>query len=200
MSKTFVIITKLEKKFLLYFYTFIGRIHLMLLGIKCKKVWINGNLCLDSINKTSLSIGRNVIINSRLGANKIGYNCPTIFQCRGGKVSIGDNVGISNSSFISWGADIIIEDNVLIGAGCKFYTSDFHSISYEDRVLNNDKNIRNGEIFIKEGAFIGAGSTILKNVTIGKHSIIGACSVVTKSVPDGEIWAGNPAIFIRKLK
>ena len=52
---------------------------------------------------------------------------------------------------------------------------------------------------IKDHAFIGAHSLILKGVTIGKYSVVGAGSVVTKSIPDGEIWAGNPAHFIRKL-
>ena len=47
--------------------------------------------------------------------------------------------------------------------------------------------------------FIGANSIILKGVTIGERSIIGAGSVVTKNIPDDEIWAGNPAKFIRKI-
>ena len=51
---------------------------------------------------------------------------------------------------------------------------------------------------IKDDVFIGAYSFVLKGVTIGNNSIIGACSVVTKNVPDNEIWAGNPAKFIRK--
>lgn len=55
-------------------------------------------------------------------------------------------------------------------------------------------------VTIKENAFIGAHSTILKGVTIGKNSIIGACSVVTKNVPDNEIWAGNPAKFVKKIE
>ena len=67
------------------------------------------------------------------------------------------------------------------------------------RISQNDTDIKSAPVLIKEGAFIGAHSIILKGVTIGKHSIIGAGSVVTKSIPDGEIWAGNPARFIRKI-
>lgn len=46
---------------------------------------------------------------------------------------------------------------------------------------------------------IGACSIVLKGVTIGKNSVVGAGSVVTKSIPDNEVWAGNPAKFIRKV-
>lgn len=55
-----------------------------------------------------------------------------------------------------------------------------------------------GEVRIKEGAFIGISTIILKPVTIGKNAIIGAGSVVTKDIPDNEVWAGNPAKFIKK--
>ena len=55
------------------------------------------------------------------------------------------------------------------------------------------------QIRIARGAFIGAHTIILKGVHIGAQSIIGAGAVVTKSVPEGEIWAGNPARFIRKI-
>lgn len=64
-----------------------------------------------------------------------------------------------------------------------------------------DKEIPSSRpIHIKYGAFIGAGSIILKGVTIGEYSIIGAGSVVCKDVPSGEVWGGNPAHFIRKLR
>ena len=55
-------------------------------------------------------------------------------------------------------------------------------------------------MIIEDNVFIGAHSTILKGVTIGQNSIIGACSVVTKNIPPNEIWAGNPAKFIKKLE
>jgi acetyltransferase-like isoleucine patch superfamily enzyme len=54
-------------------------------------------------------------------------------------------------------------------------------------------------VIIEDNVFIGAHSTILKGVTIGVNSVIGACSVVTKDIPANQIWAGNPARFIRAL-
>jgi acetyltransferase-like isoleucine patch superfamily enzyme len=54
-------------------------------------------------------------------------------------------------------------------------------------------------VTIKSGAFIGLNSIILDGITIGENSIIGAGSVVTKDVLDGEIWAGNPAKKLRSI-
>jgi len=61
------------------------------------------------------------------------------------------------------------------------------------------KNRVKKPVVVKDNAFIGARSIILKGVTIGNNSIVGAGSVVTKSIPDNEIWAGNPARFIRSI-
>ena len=57
---------------------------------------------------------------------------------------------------------------------------------------------REGHVYIGDGSFIGINAIISKDVRIGKNCVIGAGSVVTKDIPDGEIWAGNPARFIRK--
>jgi acetyltransferase-like isoleucine patch superfamily enzyme len=54
-------------------------------------------------------------------------------------------------------------------------------------------------IHICEGAWVGAGATVLPGVTIGKYAIVGAASVVTKDVPDYAVVAGNPARIIRYL-
>lgn len=61
-------------------------------------------------------------------------------------------------------------------------------------------HIKTKPVIIEEGAFIGGGTIILKGVVIGRHSVVGAGSVVTRSIPPGEIWAGNPARFVRKLE
>jgi acetyltransferase-like isoleucine patch superfamily enzyme len=55
------------------------------------------------------------------------------------------------------------------------------------------------QTLVKKGASIGANATILGGLTIGENALIGAGSVVTKDVPDNELWVGNPARFIRKI-
>lgn len=94
---------------------------------------------------------------------------------------------------------MIIEDNVFIGGSCKIYDNDFHPISMEKRISFFD-DIPNKPVLIKRGAFIGAHSIVLKGVIVGEGAVVGAGSVVTGNIPDGEIWAGNPARFIKKLR
>ena len=150
--------------------------------------------------KNSITIGDCFTANSDLTSNPIGYPDPlTFWTLYGGKIIIGNNVGISNSTLVAYSSNIEIGDNVLIGGGVKIYTSDFHSISYNNRIKNTETGIRNKDVSIKNGAFIGSGSIILKGVTIGERAVIGAGSVVTKDVPADEIWAGNPARFIKKI-
>ncbi|MCM1295730.1 MAG: hypothetical protein NC311_09330 [Muribaculaceae bacterium] len=55
----------------------------------------------------------------------------------------------------------------------------------------------NGHVCIKQGAFLGANTIITKPITIGENAVVGAGSVVTKDFPDNQIWAGNPARFIK---
>lgn len=158
---------------------------------------INGRIYCVSNSKQGIIIGNSVAINSCLKSNPIGGNERTILFAKGdGKITIGDNCGISNSAIFAT-KSITICDNVLIGGNVKIYDTDFHCVDYNRRIT--DKGSKSAEVVIKEGAFIGAHSIILKGVTIGEHSVIGAGSVVTKDIPDDEVWAGNPATFVRKL-
>ena len=68
-----------------------------------------------------------------------------------------------------------------------------------DIVLHNNKVTKEGTVLIEENAWIGAGSIILPNSTLGKRSILGAGSTLTKKTKDNEIWYGVPAAFKRKL-
>ena len=61
------------------------------------------------------------------------------------------------------------------------------------------KQKQKAKVIVEHDAFIGGGCIILKGVTIGAEAVVGAGSVVTKSIPPKEIWAGNPARFIKKI-
>lgn len=147
-----------------------------------------------------MSIGQNFKMNNGIKGNPIGcYSKCTFFVAKGKKINIGCNVGISQTALIAID-NITIGDNVKMGGGVKIYTSDFHSLNPVIRMSDQDmENRKSAPVIIHNNVFIGAYSIILKGVEIGDNSIIGAGSVVTKSVPENEIWAGNPAKFIRKI-
>lgn len=156
------------------------------------KIYIHGK-------KGGVTIGNNCILISESTVNPTSGFSHCYFRTeKDGFISIGNNVGISHTNITSF-VGVTIEDNVLIGSGVKIWDTDFHSVDYTYRSCSEDSDVKSSPILIKEGAFIGACSIILKGVTIGRNSVIGAGSVVTKSVPDNEIWAGNPAKFVRKL-
>lgn len=146
-----------------------------------------------------ITIGNHVRITSCRETNPIGGDIKTILFAKGqSEITIGDYSGLSNAAIVAL-EKIEIGNHVFIGGNCKIYDHDFHSIKFEERIQDNDPGVKSAPIMIKDGAFIGAHSIILKGVTIGEKSVVGAGSVVTRSIPDGEIWAGNPAKFIRKV-
>lgn len=146
------------------------------------------------------SLGKNFAMNNGIKGNPIGcYERCTFFVDRDSEIIIGDNVGISQAALISH-CSIQIGNNVKIGGGSSVYTTDFHSLDPIIRASNEDmKHRKCAPVVIGDNVFIGARCIILKGVTIGENSIVGAGSVVTKSIPANEIWAGNPAKFIRKI-
>jgi acetyltransferase-like isoleucine patch superfamily enzyme len=146
------------------------------------------------------SIGKNFSMNNGIDGNPVGCNerCQ-LFVDRGAELVIGDNVGISQCALISH-CSIKVLNNVKLGGGTSVYTTDFHSLNAEIRASKDDMvNRKTAPVVIGNNVFIGAKSIILKGVTIGDNSIIGAGSVVAKSIPENQIWAGNPAKFIRDL-
>lgn len=147
-----------------------------------------------------MCIGKHFAMNNGVKGNPIGcYEKCTFFVGPKGSLTIGDNVGISQTALISID-NITIGNNVKIGGGTQIFTTDFHSLDPEIRKSIDDIKFRKtAPVTIEENVFIGARSMILKGVTIGENSIIAAGSVVTKSVPRNQIWGGNPAKFIRNI-
>lgn len=121
---------------------------------------------------------------------QIGEDCNICSHCMiENDVHIGNNVTIKNGVQL-WDG-ITLEDNVFVGANVSF-TNDL----YPRSKANGWQCI---PTIVKHGASIGVGSTILCGITIGENAMIGAGSVVTKDVPAGELWFGNPAKFVRKI-
>ncbi len=147
-----------------------------------------------------IQIGENFRMNNGIKGNPIGcFQRCTFFCDRNSSIIIGNNVGISQTALISY-SKIIVEDNVKIGGGTCIYTTDFHSLDPQIRQSAEDTKCRKvADVIIHRNAFIGAHCIMMKGVVVGENSIVGAGSVVTKSIPANEIWAGNPAKFIRKV-
>jgi len=164
-----------------------------------------------------IEVGRNTVLNP-FGIKKISNseiiigNSSIIFgnlatEKGGSKIQISDRVFIGRSVLVA-SKSIIIEENVLISSNCFITDNDGHSLDYRVRrndVINrlrgckNWKNIKDKPVRICKNSWIGYGSIILKGVTIGEGSIVGAGSVVTSSVPPFTVVAGNPAKVLRRI-
>lgn len=157
---------------------------------------VNGKLFISNNGKCVFGI--KLVFNSSITSNFVGLTKPcTIGIQKGAQLIIGDYSGFSGVS-IFCSKYIKIGNHVNFGGNVSVWDTDFHPLCFEDRRSHNINKINSASITIEDDVFIGAYSIILKGVTIGARSIIGAGSVVTKNIPADEIWAGNPAKFIRK--
>ena len=149
--------------------------------------------------KCSIQSGFNM--NNRESSNPIGrFHACSLIVGKEGELLIGKNVGMSATAVVCHDK-IVIGNNVNIGGNVAIYDTDFHSLNPNDR-LNREEDIKQTKtkpIKIGNNVFIGAHSTILKGVSIGDNAVIGACSLVSKDIPSNEVWAGNPAKFIKLI-
>lgn len=119
---------------------------------------------------------------------QIGENCNICSHCFiENDVMIGNNVTIKNGVQVWDGIEI--EDNVFIGANVTFNNDKYPKSKNTEWTLLRTK--------VCKGASIGAGSVILPGITIGENAVVGAGAVVTRDIPAGEIWAGNPAVLLK---
>ena len=113
------------------------------------------------------------------------------------RAKVGKNCKISSHTFICEG--VTIEDNVFVGHNVTFINDRFPKATTVEGGLQTEEDWAVVPIKVESGASIGSSVTILCGVTIGKGALVGAGSVVTKDIPPYEIWAGNPAKFLRKV-
>lgn len=144
---------------------------------------------------SKIKIGRYFTAVSTISHNSFGIIQRVVVRTvdHGAVIQIGDNVGISGCT-ISSGKLVVIGNNVLIGSGVIITDGDAHPINPEARKAG--LGCIRKPVIIEDDVFIGARAIVLKGVTIGKGSVIGACAVVTKNIPPYSIAVGNPARII----
>jgi acetyltransferase-like isoleucine patch superfamily enzyme len=150
---------------------------------------------------------RREILTELFGNIGNNVNIDTPFYCDYGRhISVGNNVIINiNCTFVDCNK-IEIGNNVLIASNVQIYTAT-HSTDVNERLVANwdsDSGLPFFRTFalpinIEDNVWIGGGVIILPGVTIGKNSVIGAGSVVTKSIPANSVAVGNPCKVIRKI-
>jgi len=145
-------------------------------------------------NKDKIEIGDDVFI-----AENCFFAVSLTFKSQkfNPKVKIGNNVRIGGNFILGCINSVIIEDNVIFAD--RVFVSD-HIHDYENvriPILRQELKSKGG-ILIKSGSFIGVNAVIMPGVTVGRNSVVGASSVVTKSVPDYAVVAGNPAKIIKQ--
>ena len=111
--------------------------------------------------------------------------------------SVGKNCKISSHTFICEG--VTIEDDVFIGHGVTFINDTYPRATVPGGGLQTEADWKVEKTLVRKGASIGSGATVLCNITIGEGAIIGAGSLVTRNVPPHTIVAGNPARVLRHL-
>ena len=111
--------------------------------------------------------------------------------------TIGHRCKISSHTFICEG--VTIEDHAFIGHGVMFINDSYPRATTPTGELQTAQDWKVEPTLVRTGASVGSGATILSNVVIGEHAIVGAGSVVTRDVPARAVVAGNPARILRIL-
>lgn len=119
------------------------------------------------------------------------------------QISIGKNIVLRSGVYLhgetsSLECSIVIEDDVLIGSGVHIYVEN-HKFSNCNIPIFYQGHDQAKRVVVKKGAWIGANVIILPGVEIGENSVVGAGAVVTKSVPNFVVVAGNPARIIKQI-
>lgn len=148
-----------------------------------------------------IRMGKNVVLTSDSAVNTAGINHPVIIATysKDAEVVLEDNVGMSGVS-INCVSRCVFKKGTMLGANVNVWDTDFHPIDPQERIHQcSILDAKSSPILLERNVWIGANTTILKGVTIGENTVVGAMSLVNKDLPSNSVCAGNPAKKIRDL-
>jgi acetyltransferase-like isoleucine patch superfamily enzyme len=163
------------------------------------------------MNETTASPTKRIAPNVKLGAEVRISDFTNLYGCEIGDFTkvgpfveiqkgsrIGSRCKISSHSFICEG--VTIEDEVFIGHGVMFTNDLFPRATNDDGGLKTESDWNCVPTLVRRKAAIGSGATLLCGITVGEGALVGAGSVVTKDVPANAVVVGNPARVVRTLE
>lgn len=157
------------------------------------EVILNGMPYIRRKGSGRILLGDGVNVNASRWGNWLGTPGAMILSVEDGAVlEFKAGSGVSSSQIIA-NIGIEIGQGSMIGAGCLLCDSDMHEVP-----LGSGKATARAPIRIGRNVFVGARCIILKGVNIGDGAVVGAGSVVTRDIPAGTTAVGNPAVLVRK--
>lgn len=149
-----------------------------------ENVVVDDNCVLDAKGPagSGITIGDNVIISRN-----------TILSCKGGSIHVGDNANIGINCVIHSESVVRMGSNILVAAYCYIVAGGNHDFSRTDIPIVQQRSVSKGGIVIEDNVWLGARVTVMDGVTIGRDSVVGANSLVTRSLPEFVIAFGSSA-------
>lgn len=178
----------------------LARAQFALAGVDWGVDWRLYGLPIMQIHRRSfVRIGARLELRSTVRSNPLGPSHAALLSTReaGASLVVGDDFGMTGGSIVA-AQSIRIGNRVIIGADSIVSDTDFHPLAFMDR-RSDPLAGASAPVIIEDDVFIGMRTLVLKGVTIGRGSVIGAGSVVTRSLPPEVVAAGNPAKIIREL-
>ena len=159
-----------------------------------RKVRFQGLARFRRYPNSHISIGNNCTFLSSTVSNPLGLSHPcmiTTWYAKEAEIVIGDDCGFSGAT-IGAVESVRIGNHVLCGPNTTIFDNDGHSMIQGEKA-------KGAPVVIEDDVWLGMNCMVLKGVTIGRHTVVAANSLVTHSLPPNVLAAGSPARVIRTL-